>query len=155
MAILSCYSGLKANVSVGGELAQEYDAPLDEVEARSRTLEFHKLDSRVAGGTPYSLSYTEAKPGEPFEFVIDTRRIKLQCGEEPQRIMVTAVLDGFKVQPKLVDSQVYTFRRCLTGSQNTGFSQTKFKFAALTTFVGHPRRIVFYVWNTVLRISCR
>lgn len=131
MAILSCFPGLKANVRVGGELAKEYDAPPEEVEARSKTFEFHKLRSRVGEGTPYSLSYIEAKPGESFEFVIDTRSIKLERSEKPQKFQVTAVLDGFRAHPKLFSSEVFTFSKCLTGSPKTDFSETTFNFAAL------------------------
>lgn len=131
MAILSRYPGLTVNVKVGGELAKEYDAPAEEVEAGSEPFEFHKLNSRIGGATPYSLSYIEAKPGEPFEFVFDTRSINLYDGEKPERFRMTAVLDGFTAHPKLLKSEVNTFSKCLTGNPATGYSETTFKFASL------------------------
>ncbi|KAK1776857.1 hypothetical protein QBC45DRAFT_206252 [Copromyces sp. CBS 386.78] len=131
MAILSCLPGLKANVRVGSELAKEYDAPAEEVEARAKSFEFYKIPSRVGEGTPYSLSYIESKPGERFEFVIDTRDTKLHQAGTSQKIMLTAVLDGYKAWPAFVSSELFTYSKCLTGTHDTGFSRTSFKFAAL------------------------
>ncbi|KAK3954930.1 hypothetical protein QBC32DRAFT_68765 [Pseudoneurospora amorphoporcata] len=131
MAILSCLPGLKVNVRIGSELAKEYDAPAEEVEARSKSFEFYKIPSRVGDGMPYSLSYIESKPGEHFEFVIDTRDTKLHQAGNSQKIRLTAVLDGFKACPDIVRSELFTYSNCLTGSHDTGFFSTSFKFAAL------------------------
>ncbi|KAK3397454.1 hypothetical protein B0T20DRAFT_412344 [Sordaria brevicollis] len=135
MAILSRYPGLTVNVKVDNELAKEYDAPEEEVEAGSEKWEFHKLNSRLRGGTPYSLSYIEAKPGKPFEFVIDTRCINLYGGEKPEAFQVTASLDGYHTS-LLLGNENYTFRKCYTGNPTTGYSESKFKFASLDILEG-------------------
>lgn len=132
MAILSCLPGLKVNVKVGGELAKEYDAPAEDVEARSKSFEYHRIPARVGEGTPYSLSYIESKPGQRFEFVIDTRDIELYQSGKFYKVIVTLTVDGYKASPDFVrHGALFTYSECLTGDYDTGFLRTSFKFAAL------------------------
>ncbi|KAL0475831.1 hypothetical protein QR685DRAFT_594314 [Neurospora intermedia] len=94
------------DIKANGELAKEYDAPPDDVKAGSEKYKFYKLSSRISEESPYALAYVESKPGEQFEFAINSTGL------------------GF---PDFLD----TFSAAIVGDNVTGWKKISFSFSSL------------------------